>query len=191
MTSSSSTASLDWQAGHHENPWMFFSHLEELFHVLDENYASYRIKPDRPAQQSQGGYSKDALTKHFNDFVKAYSKFLLTQVFHAAAPENVRCLISHKNQTRLMGDDAYQVFFTEHKVETHKKAAAINVVSEEQNSADTDPEITAFHLQQKQQAHSGQQNFSQQGSGNKFNHNRAQNNTCGKKFQQQIKQRWF
>jgi hypothetical protein len=27
----------------HENHWMFFSHLEELFHVLDENYASYRI----------------------------------------------------------------------------------------------------------------------------------------------------
>jgi hypothetical protein len=101
-------------------------------------------------------------------------------MFRAAAPENIRCLISHKDQTRLMVDDAYQVFFTEHRVETDKKAAAINVVSEEQNSANTDPEITAFHPQQKPQAHSGQQNFNQQGSGNKFNHNRAQNNTCGK-----------
>jgi hypothetical protein len=31
-----------------ENPRMFFSRLEELVFVLKENYASYRVKPDRP-----------------------------------------------------------------------------------------------------------------------------------------------
>jgi hypothetical protein len=36
-----------------ENPRMFFSRLEELVCVLKENYASYRVKPDRPAQQPQ------------------------------------------------------------------------------------------------------------------------------------------
>jgi hypothetical protein len=34
-----------------ENLRMFFSRLEILFHVLEENYASYPNKPDRSAQQ--------------------------------------------------------------------------------------------------------------------------------------------
>jgi len=34
---------------HGENPRKFFSCLEKLFNVLHENYASYRIKPERPA----------------------------------------------------------------------------------------------------------------------------------------------
>jgi hypothetical protein len=37
---------------------MFFSRLEELIYVLKENYASYRVKPDRPAPiQPQGTYT--------------------------------------------------------------------------------------------------------------------------------------
>jgi hypothetical protein len=43
------------------------------------------------------GYSEDALTKYANNSVKAHSKFLLTQMFRAAAPENVRQLISYKD----------------------------------------------------------------------------------------------
>jgi hypothetical protein len=54
-----------------ENPRKFFSWLEKLFNVLHENYTSYRIKPDRPAQLPAGNYSKDALTQYANDHVKA------------------------------------------------------------------------------------------------------------------------
>jgi hypothetical protein len=64
-----------------ETPRMFFSHLEKLFHILEENYASYQIKPARPAPQPQGGYLEDALTTTINDSFKSYSKFLLVQVF--------------------------------------------------------------------------------------------------------------
>jgi hypothetical protein len=74
---------------HGENPRMFFSRLEELIYVLKENYASYRVKPDRPAQQARGGYSEDALTKAINDNVDNFANFMFTQMFKAAAPENV------------------------------------------------------------------------------------------------------
>ncbi len=74
-----------------ENPRMFFSRLEELIFVLKENYASYRVKPDRPAPiQPQGTYTEDALTKFANDRVDAFANFLFTQMFKTAAPENVR-----------------------------------------------------------------------------------------------------
>jgi hypothetical protein len=72
-----------------ENPWKFFSRLEKLFNILHENYASYHVKPERPEQLQAGNYSEDALTKSSNDNVKAYNKFLLAQVFKAAALENI------------------------------------------------------------------------------------------------------
>ncbi len=98
---------------HGENPRKFFSRLEKLFNVLHENYASYRIKPERPAAiQPQDTYTQDALMQFANDSVEAYNKFLFSQVFKAAAPENVCKLLSHKGQTRLTVDDAYQTFFT-------------------------------------------------------------------------------
>jgi hypothetical protein len=80
---------------------MFFSRLEELIFVLKENYASYRVKPDRPAQEAGGGYSDASLTKAINDNVDNFANFMFTQMFKAAAPENVRRLLSHKDQTRL------------------------------------------------------------------------------------------
>jgi hypothetical protein len=76
-----------------ENPRMFFSRLEELIEVLKENYASYRVKPDRPAQEAAGGYSEDSLTKAINDIVDNFANFMFTQIFKAAAPENVRRLL--------------------------------------------------------------------------------------------------
>jgi hypothetical protein len=95
-----------------ENPRMFFSRLEELVFVLKENYASYRVKPERPAPiQPQGTYTEDALTKYANDSVDAFANFLFTQMFKAAAPENVRQLLSHKDQSRLTVEEAYKVFF--------------------------------------------------------------------------------
>jgi hypothetical protein len=90
-----------------ENPRKSMSRLEKLFNTLHENYASYRVKPDRPAPiQPQGPYTEDNLTSIANDSVRAYNKFLLTQVFRAATPESVRKLLSHKDQTRMTVDDA-------------------------------------------------------------------------------------
>jgi hypothetical protein len=99
-----------------ENPRKFFSCLEKIFNALKENYASQRVKPERPVQQPGGGYLEDALTTAIKNAVKSYNKFLLIQVLQAAALENVRRLLSHKNQTQLTVFGAYQVFFTEHSV---------------------------------------------------------------------------
>jgi hypothetical protein len=131
-----------------ENPRKFMSRLEKLFNTLHENYASYRIKPERPAPlQPQGTYTQDMLTAFANDSVRAYNKFLLAQVFRAAAPENVRKLLSHKDQTRMTVDDAYDTFFTDHRVENDKKERAmVNVIDDEQESgsASTEQDITAI-----------------------------------------------
>jgi hypothetical protein len=70
-----------------KNPQIFFPRLEKLFHVLNKNYTSYRIKLDCPVQQAQGSYLEDALTKYGNDSVRFFSEFLLAQVFWVAAPK--------------------------------------------------------------------------------------------------------
>jgi hypothetical protein len=131
------------------------SQLEKLFNTLHEIYASYRIKPERPAAlQLQGTYTQDMLTAFANDSVRAYNKFLLAQVFRAAAPENVRKLLSHKDQTRMTVDDAYDTFFTDHRVKTDKKERAmVNVINEEEDSSTTatEQDIAAFRPQQRQQ----------------------------------------
>jgi hypothetical protein len=58
-----------------ENPRKFMSRLEKLFNMLHENYASYHVKPDRPAPiQPQGTYTEDNLTSFANDSVRAYNK---------------------------------------------------------------------------------------------------------------------
>jgi hypothetical protein len=134
-----------------ENPRKFMARLEKLFNTLHENYASYRVKPDHPpAIQPQGTYTEDNLTSFANDSVKAYNKFLLTQVFRAAAPENVHKLLSHKDQTPFTVDDAYQTFFTDHRVKTERKERAmVNTINEEEeNSTSTDQVVAAFRPQQ-------------------------------------------
>jgi hypothetical protein len=149
-----------------ENPRKFMSRLEKLFNTLHENYASYRIKPERPAPiQPQGTYTQDMLTAFANDSVRAYNKFLLAQVFRAAAPENVRKLLSHKDQTRMTVDDAYGTFFTDHRVETDKKERAmVNAINEEEESGHNNAEqdVAAFRPQQRQQ----QQRYGQQQNSN-------------------------
>jgi hypothetical protein len=174
-----------------ENPRKFMSRLEKLFNTLHENYASYRIKPERPAPlQPQGTYTQDMLTAFANDSVRAYNKFLLAQVFWAAAPENVRKLLSHKDQTRMTVDDAYDTFFTDHRVENDKKERAmVNVIDDEQESgsASTEQDIAAFRPQQRQQQQRyGQQQTSnyrsnqtqqQKGKSNKNSYPKKTNNT--------------
>jgi hypothetical protein len=131
-----------------KNPRMFFSHLEELIFVLKENYASYRVKPEWPAQQPQGGYSEDALMKAINDNVDNFANFIFTQMFKAAAPENVRQLLSHKDQTRLTVDDAYKVFFMDHRLEMDKKASQVHAVTEEPEPNNEEQDVAAFRPQQ-------------------------------------------
>jgi len=127
---------------------MFFSHLEELRYVLKENYASYRVKPAQPAQQPQGGYSEDALMKAINNNVNNFANLMFTQMFKAAAPENVRRLLFHKDHTRLMVEEAYKVFFTDHRLKMDKKATSVHAVTEEQEAVTPDQDIEAFRLQQ-------------------------------------------
>ncbi len=117
-----------------ENPRMFFSHLEELIFVLKENYASYWVKPECPTQQAQGGYSEDALTKAINDNVDNFANFMFTQMFKAAAPENVRWLLSHKDLTRLTVGDAYKIFFTDHRLEMEKRPLKFMLLEKNQKS---------------------------------------------------------
>jgi hypothetical protein len=160
---------------HGENPRKFFSCLEKLFNVLHENYASYRIKPDRPAQLPARNYSEDALTQYANDSVEAYYKFFFAQVCKAAAPENVHKLLSHKDQTRLTVDDAYQTFLTEHRVEQDKRqSTAINMHTVKDNqdhdATNKDPNVAAFRPQ-----HPQQQQFRQQQNNNCGNRSRGQN----------------
>jgi hypothetical protein len=158
-----------------ENPRKFFSRLEKLFNVLHENYASYRIKPDRPAPiQPQSTFTQDALTQFANDSVEAYNNFFFAQVFKAAAPENVRKLLSHKDQTRLTVDDAYQTFFTEHRVEQDKRqTTALNIHAIEESidieAAHNDQNIAAFRPQrpQQQQQFCPQQQYNNQGNGSR------------------------
>jgi hypothetical protein len=107
--------------------------LEKLFNVLHENYASYRIKPDCPAQLLAGNYSEDALTQYANDHEEAYNKFLFAQVFKAAVPENFHKLLSHKDQTHLTMGDAYQMFNMEHRVEQDKRQSTINIHAVDSN----------------------------------------------------------
>jgi hypothetical protein len=136
-----------------ENPRMFFSRLEELIFILKENYASYRVKPDRPPPiQPQRTYTEDALTKYANDSVDAFANFLFTQIFKAAAPENFRRLLSHKDQSRLTVEEAYKVFFTDHRKEMDKKLSAIHAVTDKfENPVQQEQDVAAFKPQQRQQ----------------------------------------
>jgi len=168
-----------------ENPRKFMSRLEKLVNTLNENYACYRIKPERPAPiQPQGTYTEDMLTAYANDSIKAYSKFLLTQIFRAAAPENVRKLLSHKDQTRLTVDDAYDTFFTDHRVETDRKERAmvnvINDAEEDSGNVSNEQDIAAFRPQQRQQQ---QQRYNQQQNSNyRSNQNQPQKGKSNKNF---------
>jgi hypothetical protein len=88
-------------------------------------------------------------------------------MFRSAAPENFCHLISHKDQSRLTVDDAYQLFFTERQIEMDRKTDSIHAVSDEQDTAAQaaqDPDMAAFRPQQKQQPHSSQQNFKNRGN---------------------------
>jgi hypothetical protein len=159
-----------------ENPRNFLSRLEKQLNVLHENYASYWVKPERPAPLPAGTYSEDVLTKAINDKVKSYNKFLLAQVFGAAALENVCKLLSHKDQTHLTVDNAYQTFFTEHRVESDKKQTmAVNVVNsfdDDQDNSVQDQDVAAFRPQQQR----SQQRNKQQASNYRENQSTGQFN---------------
>jgi hypothetical protein len=90
--------------------------------------------------------------------------FLLTQVFQAAALENVCKLLCHKDQTCLTIDDAFQTFFMDQGVESDKKQSMINVVNavdNEQDNLSPEQDVATFRPQQQQRS---QQRYQQQGS---------------------------
>ncbi len=115
----------------------------------------------RPAQQPQGGYSEATLKKAVHNNINSFSDFLFVQMFQAAAPENVRCLISQKDQTRLTIEDSYNVFYTEASVEADKK-----ISTEDAQPQQPEPDLTAYCQQPKppqcqgsQQGYGGQSGY--------------------------------
>jgi hypothetical protein len=92
------------------------------------------------------------LTKYVNDSIDSFANFMFTQMFKAAAPENVRRLLSHKDQTRLTIEDAYKVFFTDHRLEMDKKALQIQAILEDQEFSNLEQkqDVAAFRPQQRQ-----------------------------------------
>ncbi len=111
------------------------------------------MKLDRlPPIQPQGTYTEDALTKYANDSVDAFANFLFTQMFKAAAPENVCQLLSHKDQSRLTVEEAYKVFFMDHRMEMDKKLSAVHMVTDKfEPPVQQEQDVTAFKPQQQQQ----------------------------------------
>jgi len=59
-----------------------------------------------------------------------------------------RRLLFHKDHTRLMVEEAYKVFFTDHRLKMDKKATSVHAVTEEQEAVTPDQDIEAFRLQQ-------------------------------------------
>jgi hypothetical protein len=131
----------------------FFSRSENPFNILHKNYASYCVRPERPAQLPAGNYSEDALTKYTNDHIRAYNKFLLTQVFKAAAPENIHKLLSHMDQTHLTVNDAYQTFFTKLRVENDKRQSPLNTI----HAVESSPQQNMQNQEQEQRQQSRSQ----------------------------------
>ena len=96
----------------------------------------------------------------------AFANFLFTQMFKAAAPENVRRLLSHKDQSRLTVEEAYKVFFADHRMEMDKKLSAVHAVTDEfENPAQQEQDVAAFKRQQRQQPR--QQNYNRGGCNNR------------------------
>ncbi len=67
-----------------------------------------------------------------------------------------RKLLSHKDQTRITVDEAYQTFFTEHRVEQDKcqpTALTVHAIEDHQASemVTMDPNVAAFQPQRPPQ----------------------------------------
>jgi hypothetical protein len=147
------------------NPRIFFSRLEKLIFILKENYASYCVNPDRPAQEAGGGYSEDALTKAIKDNMDNFANFMFTQMFKAGAPENVRHLLSHKDQTRLIVVEAYKIYFTDHRLDMDMRPVQVHTIAGDPEAAPLDHQnVAAFRPQQRQQNRGPQQNFNNRGN---------------------------
>jgi hypothetical protein len=90
---------------------------------------------------------------------------MFTQMFKAAAPENVRWLLSHKDQTRLTVEEAYKIYFTYHRLEMDKKSAPVHAITEDLDNGQNDQQdIAAFRQQQRQQNRGPQSNFNNRGN---------------------------
>jgi hypothetical protein len=75
---------------------------------------------------------------------------------------------------RLMVDDAYQTFFTDHRVKTDRKERSmINTFNEDDKTTNPDSEVAAFKPQPWQQQ---QQRYPQQNSNYKGNQQRGKQN---------------
>jgi hypothetical protein len=60
---------------------------------------------------------------------------MFTQMFKAAAPENVRHLLSHKDQTRLMVEEAYKIYFTDHRLDMDMRPEQVHAIAGDPEAA--------------------------------------------------------
>jgi hypothetical protein len=91
--------------------------------------------------------------------VDNFANFMFTQMFKVAAPGNVRRLLSHKDSSTLTVEEAYKVYFTDHRLEMDKKSSSVHAVNEEaDNSQAEQQDVAAFRPQQRQQNHGFQSN---------------------------------
>jgi hypothetical protein len=104
-------------------------------------------------------------------------------VFRAATPENIRKLLTHRDQTRLTVEDTYQTFFTDHRVETDKKENRMNMVNvineDDHDKSSQEQEVTAFRPQQQRP----QQQYQQQNSGYKTNQQKGKSKNNKNSYQ--------
>jgi hypothetical protein len=81
-------ANISWKTS--KNARYYFSRLSELIEVITDSYASYQIELNRPAEQPQGGFSNDALTKLNSDHVLNFAEYIFLQLFWARLTKNIR-----------------------------------------------------------------------------------------------------
>ncbi len=91
--------------------------------VITDSYTSYWNKPDHPAEQPQGGFSSNTLTKSINDHVKN-----ILQLFQAGLPKHIYRLVSHEDQTRITVDNVYHITEMELSAKADRKIMVIQEV---------------------------------------------------------------
>jgi hypothetical protein len=102
---------------------------------------------------------------------------MFTLMFKAAAPENVRRLLLHKDPTRLIVKEAYKVYFTDHRLEMDKKSSSVHAINEESDNGQVDQQdVAAFRPQQRQknwgfQSNSNRDNNCSRGQNSRLNYN--------------------
>jgi len=125
--------------------------------MLEENYASYRVKQDKPAQQPGGGYSEDALTTTINMMQLVHTTSSYWHKCFGQSHQKCKKVAFSQGSNSTHSDNAYQVFFMEDRVETDRKQSSVKAISKDLEPLNHHLDVAAFRPQQKPQAQNSQQ----------------------------------